>query len=292
MAVRSRSVVSVLMLVGCGWVVACGGSSPASNSGTPTPVAVNTATPVPTPTPSPFPGEAGCNLPPSGPGLCQERTGNNGVFVEQVDDTVLAVQAAHPDYFHSDGTLMDFGRFRVAVIAGLEARGLCAVVDGEEIAIKNDNSFSEQWHVEQSNGRLRIGPFAYRATCHPANFPVNPTAIPPRTDCSLPSSFAYACSRLDTPQFLDLVEATEDAVIAAHPELTDGQTVAQENWKPFYQAMIDDLRGKGYCAIFDGEELAIKNTNDFNEQYHPVLSSTTLRRGPGQYRSTCSPAAF
>jgi hypothetical protein len=235
---------------------------------------------------------AGCSLPPSGPGQCQERTGNNGTFQKEVDETVLEVKAAHPEYFASDGALKDFGRFRVGMIEGLEARGLCAVVDAEEIAIKNSNDFSEQWKVELSNGRLRTGPFAYRATCHPANFPVDPTPLPPRTDCSLPSSREYACSRLDTPVFLDLVEGAEDAVIAAHPELTDGQTVAQENWKPFYQAVIDDLRAKGYCAIFDGEELAVKNSDEFNEQYHPILSSTTLRRGIGSYRSTCAPAAF
>src|SRR5689334_5622782 len=98
MSVRSWSVVGLVLLLGLA-VWACGGKSPAGNSPTPTPVAVDTATPPPTASPSPFPGEAGCNLPPSGPGLCKERTGNDGHFGDQVDATVLEVKAAHPEYF-------------------------------------------------------------------------------------------------------------------------------------------------------------------------------------------------
>jgi hypothetical protein len=294
MAVRLRSVVGVLVfIIGCAWPLACGGKSPASSSGTPTPVAVNTATPIPTPSPSPFPGVGGCGLPASGPGVCHERGAEDvGVFQAQVDETTLEVVAQHPEYFASDGAITHYGAFRVAMIAGLEARGLCAVIDGEEIAIKNDNGFSEQWKVELSNGRLRIGKFAYRAVCRPANFPIDPTPLPQRGDCSLPSSFSYACSRLPESLFLNDVEKAMDAVIAERPDLTDGQTVAMEHWEAFYQATIDKLRAKGFCAIFDGEELAVKADNERSEQFHPILSSTTLRRGFGNYRATCEPAAY
>jgi hypothetical protein len=292
MSVRSLSVVGFALLLG-GLALACGGKSPASNSGTPTPVGVDTATPIPTPSPSPFPGISGCNLPASGPGVCRERTGNDGHFQNEVDSTVLEVKAAHPEYFNSAGALRDFGRFRVAMISGLEARGLCAVVDGEEIAIKNTNDYSEQWKVELSNGTLRIGPLAYRATCRPANFPADLTPIPRRGDCpNMDSTREYACSKLDESKFLPVVEKVYDRIIAEHPEITDGFTVSKDNWKAFYDTAIEYLRADGYCAIFDGEELAVKNSTEFSEQFHPVLSSTALRRGYGHYRGTCAPAAF
>jgi hypothetical protein len=276
-----------------GLLVACGGKTPLTSSVTPTPVAVSTATPAPTPSPSPFPGVAGCGLPPVtiGARACVMESGG-GVFLTQVDDTVDEVTAGHPELFASDGALVDFGRFRVYMIAGLEARGLCAVVDGEEIAIKNDNNFSEQWHVELSNRRLRKGINSYRATCRLANFPISPTAMPQRGDCSLPSSFSYACERLPTSQFLTMVDAAQDAVIAARPDLTDGKTVAQAHWNEYYNEIISRLRAQGVCAIFDGEELAVKSSNDFNEQFHLILSSTTLFRGFPSYRGTCEPAAY
>ena len=38
---------------------------------------------------------------------------------------------------------------------------------------------------------------------------------------------------------------------------------------------------RGYCAIYDGEELAVKNSDDFNEQYDILSASQrgALRRG-------------
>ena len=48
----------------------------------------------------------------------------------------------------------------------------------------------------------------------------------------------------------------------------------------------------GYCAFYDGEELAIKNTNDFSEQYDISTSQGYVRQGDGSYRATCWPAWF
>jgi hypothetical protein len=48
----------------------------------------------------------------------------------------------------------------------------------------------------------------------------------------------------------------------------------------------------GYCAFYDGEEMAVKNTNKFNDQYDISTSSGYIRRGDGSYRSTCWPAWF
>ena len=43
----------------------------------------------------------------------------------------------------------------------------------------------------------------------------------------------------------------------------------------------------GLCAAFDGEELQVKNSNDFNDQYDIELSTQHIRRGPSAYASTC-----
>jgi hypothetical protein len=48
----------------------------------------------------------------------------------------------------------------------------------------------------------------------------------------------------------------------------------------------------GVCAIFDGEEIGVKNTNAFNDQYDIHLASGHVRRGEGSYRATCTPAQF
>jgi len=60
----------------------------------------------------------------------------------------------------------------------------------------------------------------------------------------------------------------------------------------FYVGLIEKLDKKGICAGFDSEELQVKNTNDFNDQYALRTSRGFLRTGPSIYRATCFPAAF
>ena len=53
------------------------------------------------------------------------------------------------------------------------------------------------------------------------------------------------------------------------------------------------MTARGYCAIHDGEELAIKKgSNTFSEQYDVDIAEKYVRRGPGTYRVSCYPAAF
>jgi hypothetical protein len=56
--------------------------------------------------------------------------------------------------------------------------------------------------------------------------------------------------------------------------------------------VTDEVRRLGYCATNDGEELAVKNSNSFNDQYDIINSEGFVRRGAGSYRSTCYPAWF
>jgi hypothetical protein len=199
-----------------------------------------------------------------------------------------------PDNF-AGLVILDRPRFRVALLRNVEAQGLCAEWDKEslghrELMVKNTNAFSEQYHVELSSGAVRGGDGAYRATCTPANFPVNPQPLPPRGDCALPSSREFGCDRV-APVFLDVIEATADEIAQSRTDIVrDGFIVGNVN--DYYSEMVARLRQKGFCAIFDTEEVAVKNNNDFSVQFHVVLSNGQVRRGDGVYRSTCRPAAF
>jgi hypothetical protein len=51
------------------------------------------------------------------------------------------------------------------VVALLRIHGFCADFDGEEIAVKSTNDYSEQFDVETASGySIRL----YTATCRPA----------------------------------------------------------------------------------------------------------------------------
>jgi hypothetical protein len=56
--------------------------------------------------------------------------------------------------------------------------------------------------------------------------------------------------------------------------------------------VVKFLGQRGYCATYDGEELAVKNSQSFNEQYDIHTASGYVRRGAGAYRATCNPAWF
>jgi hypothetical protein len=217
------------------------------------------------------------------------------VFLQKMNDAVAQVQRDHPEMF-SGLRIKDRGGFRVALVANLEKMGLCAVLDaGGEWGLKDSNNFHEQYRVEVSThgGSVRTGPDSYRATCTPAGFPVNPQPLPQRGDCHLPSSTHLACSRLDSPQFFEIVMAAMDEVIAEHPEMVYENKINIADSVPFYNYIVEKLRAQGFCAIYDGEELAIKNDNELNEQYHLILSSGQLRVHNGDaYRATCKPSSF
>ncbi|MCM2255023.1 MAG: hypothetical protein NDJ94_05070 [Vicinamibacteria bacterium] len=140
----------------------------------PTPVAA-----APTPTPSPTPiaeGRLGCRLPPgAGDGV---RCPYNGAsFVDAVNSAIARTQLEHPELFdftrcNSDLSciVLDGPRYIQQMLQNLRHQELCAIFDGEEIAIKNSNEFSDQYHVLTSSGFSRWGIGSYRATCSPAWF--------------------------------------------------------------------------------------------------------------------------
>jgi hypothetical protein len=60
----------------------------------------------------------------------------------------------------------------------------------------------------------------------------------------------------------------------------------------YLNGVIKQLNKQGVCALYDGEEMAVKSSNNFSEQWDILLASGHIRRGAGAYRGVCRPAIF
>ena len=95
-----------------------------------------------------------------------------------MNDAINRVVAKSPQLFDLDNQRGDGGyfvkdvdKYYDQVVQELGNDGLCAVVDGgDEIAVKSQNRFSDQYHIMISSGHVRRGEASYRATCSPAWF--------------------------------------------------------------------------------------------------------------------------
>jgi len=95
------------------------------------------------------------------------------------------------------------------------------------------------------------------------------------------------------------VEKAMDELAAAEPQLFDlnktrgcGSCYLVKNATRYVNRVAEIVRSKGYCAIYDGEELAVKDSNKYNDQYDILTADGFVRRQLGSYRATCSPAWF
>jgi hypothetical protein len=273
----------------------CGGSKSPT-----TPVPTPTVNPGPTPTPPPPPDppvSASCERIGFGTNAlrCPMQTAD---FQQDVDAAIKTLQRERPDIFNGN-YIQKAGAYYVGLIKVLDRQGLCAGYDGEELAVKKDNSYNEQYDVETATGLVRFGPVSYRSTCYPASFPIEPgppTPIP--AGCTLPTSRAIACGREAAGKYYTDVVAGINQVISEHPEIFDFDDTRAGG--PYirnlvaYGALVGEAVSKrGYCARWDGKELQVKQgSNEFNEQYAITLSLTHVRRDPNMYRSSCYPADF
>jgi len=167
----------ILVLVGLVVILA----ACSSNSDSPTVVqATPTPTPAPTPEPTPTPVPVGCSVPdnpdcggPEGPkgvfGCCREEVDVLGYDVEAA---LAAVQTERPDLFRGgEGRVSDIAGLTEAVCEILEANFPLCCKPGrpeDEIGVKADNSFSEQYDIVFGSGFLRNN--GYTVTCRPARF--------------------------------------------------------------------------------------------------------------------------
>jgi hypothetical protein len=260
----------------------------------PTAPAAPTAPPVTGPTPE-SPVSASCERLPLGSPTytCRDE---GAEFLGEVSDAIDALKVEHPAYFRDGDYVTNIGAYYVGLIRILDRRGLCAAYDGEELAVKRTNDYSEQYKVLTSWNQIRR---TYMGTCTPAWFPVaRSTPAPSPPGCSLPPSTEVACGRPDS-LFLGDAEAAIEQVMKQKPELFDfEQTAPGSDWPlvkdlhAYQLAVVDALVGKGYCAKFDGEEIQVKRSNEFSEHYDVNLSDKYVRRGAGIFRGSCYPAAF
>jgi hypothetical protein len=299
MSVGQRAVAVAVTLISVALLPACGKSDTPAAAPTPTPIAAPTPTPIPTPN---LPGQASCSRLPMAPttGIRCDRSGP--FFQTEVDQAVAELRRDQPQIFEetSGGTLiLSPGRFFVGVIENLDKKGICAGFDTEEVQVARTAELNDQFHLRTSRGFLRFGESIYRATCYPAAFPLPPPAFLPNNGCRLAPSREVACSREQQFFYLADVEASIDQVMREHPEVFDfgrrapGTTwAAVVNFDRYHELMVQALIAKGYCAIFDTEEIQIKRESRFSEHYDVHLGDGFVRRGEGSYRSTCWPAAF
>lgn len=170
---RTLPVVAVMAVV-----LSCGGSpTPTTPPSPPTPSIAPTA--VPSPLPSASPGASSCRY---GKGtvstFCDRQV---AAFSAEVDAAITLLTQQRPDIFDLTQQAGE-GGFKVliptdyyaGVIRNLEATDFCAGYDFVELQVKNSNLFSEQYNIMLSSGHIRRGAGAYRATCSPPSFPLDP----------------------------------------------------------------------------------------------------------------------
>jgi hypothetical protein len=138
-------------------------------------------------------------------------------------------------------------------------------------------------------------------TTPPATTPPAPTPAPVAFD-PLPGTNSCGrfsagregnCSR-SSASFLDDIDAVLDDLVRTQSNLFEntGSGLRVRSTGQFYVALLQKLDQRGLCVNFDGEELQVKNSDGFSDQYHMITSDLILRRGDSSYRATCAPAAF
>jgi hypothetical protein len=133
-----------------------------------------------------------------------------------------------------------------------------------------------------------------------------PTPTPSPTTAPTPSatSCRYGMGTVDTscarssPSFLGDVDGAINLLGQQHPELFNfSDTNGEGAWRVldadrYYAGVIANLQARDFCAGFDLQNLQVKNSNVFSEDYDILLSSGFVRRGASSYRQTCTPANF
>jgi hypothetical protein len=300
MKLRSGSAAALPALVLVFLMAACGDDTPNTPPQPSAPPASAAPTTPPPPSPT-LPGQASCSR--IGLGTFNEncpRSGQN--YQAQMEQAIDLVLQQKPEIFedHPLGKkVLSPGQLYVGVIENLDRMGLCADFDSEEIQVKGNNDLNDQFHILTSNFILRRGQSMYRATCFPASFPTPAPPLNPTPGCRLAPSRSITCTReLPSKYILDVDRAIEK-VAREHPEVFDfNQHQPGTDWfkivdnDRYFTFMVEAMNSFGYCTIYDGEELAVKGENSFNEQFDIWAGEGFVRRGEGSYRSTCYPATF
>ena len=277
----------------------CGGGRSSAGPTQPQVPTPTTPTPAPTPSSDPPVSLTCAKLPPGNPNAgCRTEASE---YQEVVDRAIRTLQAEQPGIFNGGDEVLSAGAYYVGLIKVLDRQGICAVNDGEELAVTDRASSSEQFHVLTSANRARFGPQSYRTTCSPAVIPITAGPLPPSpAGCPLAPSREVACGREPQGRYFGDVTSAIEQVLKEKPELFNYGDTAAGSGLPavtslaaYHAAVVDVLVKKGYCAKDDGEELQVKQgSNTFSEHYDINLGDKYVRLGSGIYRSSCYPAAF
>jgi len=96
-------------------------------------------------------------------------------YVAMVQKAVNNQVATHPEWFDTSGTcpiILNVNAFLDGVVAEIVAKGYCAIRDpnapNEEITIKRNNAFTENFDIVASTGCARSGAAIYTGFCAPA----------------------------------------------------------------------------------------------------------------------------
>lgn len=110
---------------------------------------------------------------PEGPegvyGCCRRAETSEALFAGPVDGAIAQIQREQPGLFVGNRVL-DHNAYVQGVARILERQGFCARQGGpeDELAIKNNNSYNEQYDILFSNGTIRTQGFV--VNCRPARF--------------------------------------------------------------------------------------------------------------------------
>lgn len=121
-----------------------------------------------------------------------------------------------------------------------------------------------------------------------------PTPSPAAFSCPLPpgSNPSLNCGKA-TPRFSDQVNQAIDALMVKHPQVFNFNDVNGGNPKvvnpSLYYAELKNELGRtfGVCTLVQLEEISIKSTNNFSEDWIVLTSGNYVRR---RYQGTCTPA--
>ena len=126
----------------------------------------------------------------------------------------------------------------------------------------------------------------------------SPSSNPVGSACATGKGDVDALCHRGSPSYLGAIDAAIDKLASEHPEVfrlddtvgPGGYLVL--NVDRYFAGVIANLQQAGYCAGALGEDLQVKKTDEFSEEYDILLSSFHVRRGNGSYSKTCNPAAF
>ncbi len=116
----------------------------------------------------------------------------------------------------------------------------------------------------------------------------SPTPPPGGGACVLKSAGA-------TASFDSQVNSAINAYIAAHPSQFNGDQVLAGNENAYVQGVAQIISSSGLQATQDpnaSDEIEVKRDDTFSDSYDILTSGGLVRRAPGAFTATCSPAAF